>query len=84
MPSTKERGNNMFNFHFVYSDGNMYDVNDVTKIIVKTSTGLQEIEGDEILTAKIPLNFMYLYSQNGNVTISGTNLMVVDVLKSDS
>lgn len=73
----------MFDFHFVYRDGSTYDVKEVTKILVNTSAGVQEIKGEDILTARIPLNFMCLYSQNGNVTISGTNLMVVDVLKCD-
>lgn len=83
MAESIERGDTMLDFHFVYSDGNTYDVKGVTKILVRTSTGMQEIKGDDILTAKIPLGIMCLYSQNGNVTVSGTNLMVVDVLKRD-
>ncbi len=73
----------MFDFHFVYSDGNTYDVRGVTKIVFKSTSGIQELSGDDILTAKIPMGLMHLYSQSGNVTVSGTNLMVVDVLKSD-
>lgn len=73
----------MFDFHFVYSDGNTYDVKGVTKIFVKSPSGLIEFTDDDILTAKIPIGTMYLYSQNGNVTVSGTNLMIVDVLKHD-
>lgn len=73
----------MFDFHFTYSDGNTYDVRGVTKIVIKSTSGTQEFSGDDILTARIPLSSMYLYSQSGNVSVSGTNLMVVDVLKRD-
>lgn len=74
----------MFDFHFAYSDGNSYDVTGVTKVIIRTATGTQELEGDEILTSKLPLNTMCLYSSDKNVTISGANLLVIDVLKQDS
>ncbi len=73
----------MFDFHFAYSDGNTYDVRGVTKIVFKTVSGIQELSGDDILTARIPLGLICLYSQTGNVTVSGTNLIVVDVLKRD-
>lgn len=73
----------MFDFHFAYSDGNTYNVNNVSKIKIPSSSGTKEIKGDDILTAVLPLKSMCLYSDAGNVTISGTNLMVVDVLKRD-
>lgn len=71
----------MFDFHFAYSDGNVYDVKNVTKAFVKTLGGKQELTGDDILTEKICLSDMFLYTPNGNVTISGANLMVVDIMK---
>lgn len=75
----------MFDFHFVYSDGNTYDVKGVTKIAVKTAGGVHEISGDSILTSKISLgSSIFLYTQNGNVTISGTNLIIIDALKCDN
>lgn len=73
----------MFDFHFVYADGNTYDVERVTKILYNTTAGTRKIEGENILDEKIPLSTMCLYSQSGNVTVSGKNLMVVDVLKRD-
>lgn len=73
----------MFDFRFVYSDGNTYYVKDVTKFAFKTASGIQEVSGDDILTARIPLGLIFLYSQTGNVTVSGTNLIVMDVLKCD-
>lgn len=73
----------MFDFHFVYADGNTYDVERVTKILFNTTAGTRKIEGENILNGKIPLSTMCLYSQSGNVTVSGKNLMVVDVLKRD-
>lgn len=45
----------MFEFHFVYSDGNTYDVSDVNKILIQTASGNQEYCGDAILSARIPL-----------------------------
>ena len=71
----------MFDFHFVYFDENTYDVKDVTKIIVHTPSGSQELLGDAILSARIPLNTMYLYTPDGNITVSGNNLMVIDIKK---
>lgn len=74
----------MFDFHFAYSDGNTYDVTGVTKVFIKKASNIKELEGDEILTSRLPLDTMYLYSSAKNVTISGTNLLVIDVLKKDS
>jgi len=74
----------MFDFHFAYSDGNFYDINEVHKIIIQTSDGLKEVAGDSILTTPLPLKTMYLYTSNGCATISGTNLMVIDVAKQES
>lgn len=73
----------MFDFHFIYSDGNTYDVKGVTKIRIGTTNGTKEFEGDQILTATIPLYTISLYFQNGNVTVSGTNLVIIDVRKHD-
>lgn len=74
----------MFDFHFVYSDGNTYDIKGVNKITIHTSTSLKEISGDSILTTPLPLKTMYLYTANGCFTVSGTNLMVIDVLKQEN
>lgn len=71
----------MFDFHFAYSDGNTYDVKNVTKIKVMKSSGMTEISGDNILSDMIPLKSMCLYTDNGNISISGKDLMVIDVLK---
>ncbi len=71
----------MFDFHFVYTDGNTYDINNVYKIAIQTSSNLKELTGDDILSAKLPLKTMWLYSANGNFTVSGANLMVIDVVK---
>ncbi len=73
----------MFDFHFVCADGNTYDVEGVTKILFSTTTGPREVEGKSILDEKVPLTTMCLYSESGNVTVSGKNLMVVDILKRD-
>ncbi len=74
----------MFDFLFTYTDGNTYQVQNVTKIIIKTASGSQELSGDGILSARIPLNTMCLYSASGNVTVSGANLMVIDIMKKDN
>lgn len=73
----------MFDFHFVYSDGNIYDVNGVNKIMIQTPSNLKEVSGDSILTTPLPLMTTYLYTANGCITVSGTNLMVIDVLKQE-
>ena len=46
----------MYDFHFIYSDGNNYEVKGVTKILTFTNSTPHEYTGDEILKAKIPLN----------------------------
>lgn len=74
----------MFDFRFFYSDGNTYHVENVTKAFVKTLGGKQELTGDDILTEKICLSDMFLYTPNGNITISGANLMVVDIMKQEN
>lgn len=71
----------MFTFSFVYSDGGSYVVQDVNKIVIQTASGSMEVVGDDILTARLPLKSMCLYSNGGNVSVSGTNLMVIDVSK---
>lgn len=72
----------MFNFHFVYSSGYVYDIIDVTKIKIKLHTETREINGVDILTAEIPLAAAYyLYTPNGNITVSGTDLKVIDIMK---
>lgn len=75
----------MFDFHFVYSTGITYDVQNVNKIIIakpsSANQGSVEIEGDEILSARIPLKSMCLYSDDGNFTVSGTDLIIIDVKK---
>lgn len=74
----------MFEFRFTYSDNNFYEVKGVNKIVIPTSSTPKEITGDAILTAHLPLKTMCLYTANGNVTVSGTNLMVIDVVKQDN
>lgn len=74
----------MFDFYFFYSDGRDYEIKNVTKILVESPTGLKEISGDNILSARIPLRTTYLYTDDGSYTVSGANLMVIDVRKHQS
>lgn len=74
----------MFDFHFVYADGNTYDVENVTKLVTFSTNGPVEHTGDQILNVNIPLKVMCLHSAKGNVTVSGENLIVIDVLKQES
>lgn len=71
----------MFDFHFVYTDGRTYDIANVNKIVIQTASSLKELTGDAILSTDIPLKTMHLYSTNGNCTISGNNLLIIDVIK---
>ncbi len=73
----------MFEFRFTYSDKNYYEVKGVNKIVIPSSP-VKELVGDAILTTPLPLKTLYLYTANGNVTVSGTNLMVIDVIKQDN
>lgn len=74
----------MFDFHFVYADGLTYDVNSVTKISITTSSGIQEISGEDILLTKIPLgHHLNLYSSEQNVSIDGSKLLIIDVMSHD-
>lgn len=74
----------MLDFRFTYSDGNFYEVKGVKKIIISTPSSTREVPGDEILATLLPLKTMYLYTTDGNITVSGTNLMVIDVVRQDS
>ena len=69
----------MFSFLFTYSDGNTYKVNGVNKVIIQGSA--KEYSSDEILNTTFPLKTMSLYTPDKNITVSGTNLMVIDILK---
>lgn len=79
-----ERRKAMFDFHFVYSDGNFYDIKGVDKIVIQTASNLKEIVGESILATPLPLKTMYLYTSDGCFTVSGTNLMVIDVVKQEN
>lgn len=74
----------MFQFHFVYSDGNSYDVKNVNYIAVKSSSGFITITEDKILTAFIPIRSMCLYTTNSVVSISDSELIRIDILKQES
>lgn len=70
----------MFDFHFVYADGFKYNVMGVTKMAITTSSGIKEISGEEILVTKIPLgSHIDLYSSDQNVSIDGSNLLIINV-----
>lgn len=71
----------MFDFHFVYADGTIYDVANINKVVFPTSSGLTTITNDNILSAQFPLKTMYLYGPGTNFTVSGDNLIIIDVLK---
>ena len=71
----------MFDFHFKYVDGSKYDVTNVDKVILQWSGEPKEFSGDAILTANIPLKTMILRSSDRNTTISGDNLVAVDIIK---
>lgn len=74
----------MFDFRFIYSDDACYGAQGINKITIQTVDGLKDICGDEILTANIPLQEMYLHSDNVNYTVSGNNLMAIEVTKRES
>lgn len=69
----------MFSFLFTYSDGNTYKVNGVNKVIIHGSA--KEFSGEEILNTALPLKTMSLYTPDKNVTVSGNNLIVIDILR---
>lgn len=71
----------MFDFKFVYSVEQIYPVNNVTKITIQTPSGFKEVSGDDILSVNIPLETIYLHSDSGNYTVSGSNLLAIIVTK---
>lgn len=73
----------MFDFHFVFLDGTIYDVKCVTKMVIVKDHVNRTLQGDDMIHTQIPINDMYLYTSNGCVSISGKNLLVVSVLKQD-
>ncbi|WP_297642801.1 hypothetical protein [uncultured Bacteroides sp.] len=74
----------MFDFRFIYLNDNAYGVSDITKITIQEADGLKDISGDDILTANIPLQTMYLHSDNGNYTVLGDNLMAIEITKRET
>ncbi len=73
----------MFDFRFEYFDSNIYDVSDVTSIAYQTGSGTKLVSGDDILTTRLPLDTIHLFSESGCYTVSGTNLMAIEVTKQD-
>lgn len=71
----------MFNFHFLFTDGITYDVGNVNEIEIKCHEAYRKISGDDILSTRLPLDDMFLYTPGGCIAIAGKNLLVIDALK---
>lgn len=71
----------MFHFHFVFSDGLAYDVDNVHEITITIQKTHKSLSGDAILSERLPLDDMFLYTDSGCVSIAGKNLLVIDVSK---
>lgn len=74
----------MFDIYFDYADGRSFDVKNVKKIAFEKCGNLTELIGDSIQDAQIPLKTLFLYTDNGSFTVSGDNLMVINVVKHNS
>ena len=76
----------MFDCRFVYSDGFVHYVKNVTAIRYQKTPGkgYDTVSGDDILNYSFPVCATCLCTSNGIVTISGENLRVIEVIKQDS
>ena len=74
----------MFDFRFIYSEGKDYTVENVNKIGLHTTGGYTEIASDHILTAPLSLTTMSLFTSTGNVTVSGKDLVAIEVTEQKS
>lgn len=81
MPSILERRITMFDFTFQYSDGNSFVVQNINRVIISTGAATQELSGDNILSVRIPLKTIHLFSEKNNVTVSGNNLLMIKITK---
>lgn len=71
----------MYDIEFKYADGSNEIFEGVTKIICRDTSPWTSIEGEEILTAFIPLGELHLYSPTVNCTISGSNVTYIKIIK---
>lgn len=52
----------MFSFHFLFADGITYDVGNVNEVEIKCHEVYRKISGDDILSTRLPLDDMFLYT----------------------
>lgn len=74
----------MFDFRFIYLNDACYGAEKIIKITIQTSDGLKDISGDDILTANIPLQTMYLHGNSKSYTVLGDNLMAIEITKRET
>ena len=71
----------MFDFKLFFSDGTTYTVANVKKVIYSVHDLNKTVTGDAILSARIPIADMSLYTDNNCVSVSGKNLLLIDISK---
>ena len=70
----------MFDFHFIYSENDFYDVLNVDKVFIRTSEKLSEISKKDISEANIPLQTLYLHNEIGKYIISMNGIRSIEIM----
>lgn len=82
MPSIMKGDDIMFDVYFSYFDGNEYLCKNVSRIAVRTSSGIKEISGDDLLSYAFKFNSeLNLYSDSACYALSCSNLKALEIRK---
>lgn len=71
----------MFDFQLLFSDGTKYTVKNVKKVIYSVRDLNKVVSGENILSERIPIADMSLYTDENCVSISGKDLLIIDISK---
>ena len=71
----------MYDFNLIFSDGTEYVVENVQKVIYPVRDMNKVISGDKIMSERIPTGDMSLYTGDKCVSISGKELLMIDITK---
>lgn len=71
----------MYDFNLIFSNGKEYAVKNVQKVIYPKRDMNHVVAGDKIMSERIPAGDMSLYAGDKCVSISGKDLLMIDITK---
>ena len=72
----------MFDFRFNYSENDIYPVFNVDKVSFQSENGWEEVSGEDIMSAFIPLDtIIHLYNSDGKYIVSCENVRSLEIRK---